>query len=224
MKVYHGSYAQIDSIDLSFCETGKDFGQGFYVTKLREQAEFWAKKKGSRKGNSGFVTEYDLDEFFLESSDKIKVLHFENYNEKWLEFVVLNRRNKTKQQLHDYDIVEGPVADDKVTTEVDRYIEGIISKEQFLKDLTYNPSHQICFCTLQSLQALTEAKGKIDIAIYDIGDHVVQSLMIDFDINELEAADKYYLSNTYTQLADEATEFYKKTWQEIYELLKKELK
>lgn len=224
MKVYHGSYAQIDSIDLSFCETGKDFGQGFYVTKLREQAEFWAKKKGSRKGNSGFVTEYDLDEFFLESSDKIKVLHFENYNEKWLEFVVLNRRNKTKQQLHDYDIVEGPVADDKVTTEVDRYIEGLISKEQFLKDLTYNPSHQICFCTLQSLQALTEAKGKIDIAIYDIGDHVVQSLMIDFDINELEAADKYYLSNTYTQLADEATEFYKKTWQEIYELLKKELK
>jgi len=93
-----------------------------------------------------------------------------------------------------------------------------------LRDLTHNPSHQICFCTMQSLQALSQPKGKIDIAIYDIGDNVVRSLMIDYDINELEAADRYYTSNTYTQLADESTEFYKKTWQEIYELLKKELK
>jgi hypothetical protein len=224
MKVYHGSYTEIDIIDLSFCETGKDFGQGFYVTKLHEQAEFWARKKGERKGKSGFVTEYDFDEFFLESSNMIKILRFEEYNEEWLEFVVLNRKNKSKQQAHDYDIVEGPVADDKVATEVDRYIEGLISKEQFLSDLTHNPSHQICFCTMQSLQALSLPKGKIDIAIYDIGDNVVQSLMTDYDINELEAADRYYTSNTYSQLADESTEFYKKPWQEIYELLKQELK
>lgn len=222
MKVYHGSYDEINIIDLSYCETGKDFGRGFYVTNLREQAEFWAKKKGRKKGKEGFVTEYDLDEYFLKSSERIKVLHFDGYNDEWLEFVVLNRKNKTEQQAHDYDIVEGPVADDKVATEVDRYIEGTISKEQFLQDLTYNPSHQICFCTMQSLQALSQAKGKIDIAIYDIGDHVVRSLMIDYDINEIEAADRYYTSATYSQLADESTEFYKKTWQEIYELLKKE--
>jgi len=224
MKVYHGSYTEIDVIDLSFCETGKDFGQGFYVTKLCEQAEFWAKKKGKRKGKNGFVTEYDLDEFFLESSDMIKVLRFEDYNEEWLDFVVLNRKNKSKHQAHDYDIIEGPVADDKVATEIDKYIEGLISKEQFLRDLTYNPSHQICFCTMQSLQALSQSKGKIDIAIYDIGDKVVQSLMTEDDINELEAADRYYTSNTYARLSDESTEFYKKTWQEIYELLKQELK
>jgi len=107
---------------------------------------------------------------------------------------------------------------------VDRYLEGLISKEQFLKDLICDPSHQICFCTLKSLQALSQAKGKIDIAIYDIGDNVVQSLMTDYDIDELEATDKYYTSNTYTQLSDENTEFYKKTWQEIYKLLKQELK
>jgi len=223
MKVYHGSYIEIDEIDLAFCETGKDFGQGFYVTKLCEQAEFWAKKKGARKKKSGFVTEYDFDEFFFENN-RIKILRFEDYNEKWLEFVVLNRKNKSKQQAHDYDIVEGPVADDKVATEIDKYIDGLISKEQFLSDLTYNPSHQICFCTMQSLQALSQPKGKIDIAIYDIGDNVVQSLMIDYDINELEAADRYYTSNIYSQLADESTEFYKKKWQEIYKLLKQELK
>ena len=75
---------------------------------------------------------------------------------------------------------------------------------------------------MQSLQALSQSKGKIDIAIYDIGDKVVQSLMTDYDINELEAIDRYYTSNTCSQLADESTEFYKKTWQEIYELLKQE--
>jgi hypothetical protein len=76
---------------------------------------------------------------------------------------------------------------------------------------------------MQSLQALSQIKGKIDIAIYDISDNVVQSLMTDYDINELEAADRYYTSNTYSQLADERSEFYKKTWQEIYKLLKQEL-
>ena len=73
------------------------------------------------------------------------------------------------------------------------------------------------------MTAQTIDKGRIDIAIYDIGDKVVQSLMIDYGINEMDATDRYYTSNTYTQLADENTEFYLKSWQEIYELLKQEI-
>jgi len=222
MKVYHGSYTEIDVIDLSFCEMGKDFGQGFYVTNLHEQAEIWANKKGKRKEKNGVVTEFEYNEN-LSRIMKLKTLYFNYYSDEWLEFVVLNRKNETEQQAHDYDIVEGPVADDKVATEVDKYIEGIISKEQFLSDLTHNPSHQICFCTMQSLQALSQPKGKIDIAIYDIGDNVVQSLMTDYNINEMEATDRYYTSNTYTQLAEESTRFYLKPWQEIYDLLKQEI-
>jgi hypothetical protein len=136
---------------------------------------------------------------------------------------VLNRKNDTDQQAHDYDIVEGPVADDKIATEVNKYLEGLITKEQFLDDLTHYPSHQICFCTMQSLQALSQPKGRIDIAIYDIGDKVVQSLMTDWGIDEMEATDRYYTSSTYTQLADESTEFYLKSWQDIYKLIKQEL-
>ena len=220
----NGGQARFFCFPFSFCESGRDFGKGFYVTKLHEQAVFWAKKKGESKGNKGFITEYDLDEFFLNGNRRVNVLRFDDYSEEWLEFVVLNRKNKSEQQAHDYDIVEGPVADDKIAIEVDRYLEGLISKEQFLSDLTHYPSHQICFCTMQSLQALSQPKGKIDIATYDIGDKVVQSLMVDYDINELEAVDRYYTSNTYTHLANESTEFYKKTWQEIYELLRQELK
>ena len=223
MKVYHGSYTEIHEIDLTFCEVSRDFGQGFYVTKLRSQAEYWAERKSRKQQHVGFVTEFEYDENICRMM-KLNVLRFEDYNDEWLEFVVLNRKNETEHQVHDYDIVEGPVANDKIATEIDKYIEGLISKEQFLNNLTHNPSHQICFCTMQSLQALSQPKGKIDIAVYDIGDNVVQSLMRDYDINELEAADRYYTSNTYTQLADENTEFYKKTWQEIYKLLKQELK
>jgi hypothetical protein len=214
---------EIDVIDLSFCDVGKDFGQGFYVTKLLKQAEFWAQKKGKFYGTSGFVTEYDFDEFFLRNSKRIKALRFEDYNQEWLEFVVFNRKNKSEQQAHDYDIVEGPVADDKIATEIDKYIDGLITKEQFLSDLTFYPSHQICCCTMQSLQALSQPKGKIDIAIYDIGDKVVQSLMTDWGLDEMEATDRYYTSSTYTQLADESTQFYLKSWQEIYRLIKQEL-
>jgi len=222
MKVYHGSYTEINVIDLSFCETGKDFGQGFYVTNLREQAEIWANKKGKRKGKRGVVTEFEYNEN-LSRIMKLKTLYFDDYCDEWLEFVVHNRKNETERQVHDYDIVEGPVADDRIATEVDKYIEGVITKEQFLSDLTHNPSHQICFCTMQSLQALAQPKGKIDIAIYDIGDNVVQKLMTDYNINEMEATDRYYTSKTYTQLADERTEFYLKPWKEIYELFKQEI-
>jgi len=222
MKVYHGSYTEIDIIDLSFCEMGKDFGQGFYVTNLREQAEIWANKKGKRKRKKGVVTEFEYNKNLCRLM-KLNTLYFNDYSDEWLEFVVLNRKNETEQQAHNYDIVEGPVADDKVATEVDKYIEGVISKEQFMSDLIHNPSHQICFCTMQSLQALSQPKGKIDIAIYDIGDKVVQSMMSDYGINEMEATDRYYISNTYTQLADENTKFYLKSWQEIYEQLKREI-
>jgi len=42
MQVFHGSYTEIESVDLSKCQANKDFGRGFYVTKFRKQAEEWA--------------------------------------------------------------------------------------------------------------------------------------------------------------------------------------
>ncbi len=223
MKVYHGSYTAIEKIDLNRCEVGKDFGRGFYVTNLRKQAEIWATRKGRPKRTAGVVTEFDFDEDIPEVME-LKVLKFEDYDDEWLDFVVLNRKNNSrKQQTHDYDIIEGPVADDKITEQIDDYIDGIISKEQFLNDLIHLPSHQICFCTMQSLQALTTSKPILNSKIHHISSDVLQALMTNYGINEMEATDKYYTSNTYAKLAEEATGFYKKDWTEIYELLKQEL-
>ena len=222
MKVYHGSYTEIETIDLSLCEIGKDFGQGFYVTNIRSQAEYWAIRKGKRYHNSGFVTEFEYDEN-ISRMMKLKMLRFEDYTDEWLDFVVLNRINNTEQQAHDYDIVEGPVANDKITTQIYDYIKGSVSRKKFLNDLIYLPSHQICFCTVQSLQTLELLKGKIYSLIYHIDDNILQSLMIDCGLNEIEAIDIYYSSNTATQLADHTTELYQKQWQEIYEMLNNEL-
>jgi hypothetical protein len=223
MTVYHGSDTQIEVIDLDKCKYGRDFGHGFYVTKLYEQAKTMAERVSRWSKKEPTVTEFEFDEIVLIDKE-LQMLKFDDYDEEWLDFVVLNRKNKTTQQAHDYDIVEGPVADDRITTQIDEYIDGIISKEQFLNDLVYSPSHQMCFCTVQSLQALSLLKGRIDSAIYHIDSDVLQALMRDYETTETEAIDIYYTSKTYAKLADETTEFYKKTWMEIYEMLKQELK
>ena len=221
--VYHGSYAKIDEIHLDFCQKGRDFGRGFYATKIRSQAEQWAVRKGKWRNTQGAVTEFDLHEELI-LIYKLKVLKFEGYTNEWLDFVVLNRDNTSNQQAHGYDIVEGPVADDEIATRITDYINGSVTKEQFLSGLTYkSPTHQICFCTARSLRVLITQKRKIKGAITGIENEILEALMIDRGINETDAADLYYTSRTCAQLADETTKLYEKPWQEIYGMLKEEI-
>ena len=223
MKLYHGSYVAIENIDFSFCNNKRDFGKGFYVTKFRKQAEYWAKRKGARKKNEGIITEFDFAECDFDNKF-LNVLRFDGYNKEWLDFIVLNRRNNSEQQAHDYDIVEGPVANDDVSKRIINYLNNEISSEEFLNDLIYEPSHQICFCTVQSLQSLELAKYKVDSKIITIDNEIVKALMTDYGITETEAADAHYSSATYTSLADEKTELYLKPWDKIYQMLLNELK
>jgi hypothetical protein len=225
MKVYHGSYCEIDNIDLFKGELDRDFGLGFYVTNLYQQAEFWATRKGRQRKTKGIINEY----IFYESafiSDYFKTLRFADYSEEWLDFVVMNRQNDTTKNLHDYDIVEGPVADDDIATRIEIYVSGGITKTEFLEELKFKHtvSHQIAFCTQKSLQMIKKAFTKIDLSEMTIDDAVIQSLIVDFAMNDFQAIDKYFSSKTYSKLIDESSEFYKQSWQKIYEVLKKELK
>ena len=223
MIVYHGSYTKIERIDLSKCRPTTDFGQGFYVTKIKEQAESWAKIRSMRYGHQGIITEFDF--IGIEASKHIgNVKTFEDYNEEWLDFVVANR--STKERSHEYDIVEGPVADDKIATKVNDYIAALIEKKQFLTDLTHTqPNHQICFCTQRSLLALKSLDKNISNAYYkirEISKHVIEQLVSQKNMPEKEIYDLFYTSNTFAKLSDETTLLYQKTWQEIYEMLKEE--
>ena len=133
---------------------------------------------------------------------------------------------KAQQPTHDYDIVEGPVADDKIATRINDYLSGKLLKQDFLNELKFfRETHQICFCTARSLQMLDYIENAQDISceISKIGKQIVEKLMLDNNIDELQATDLLYNSNTFTQLADESTKLYEKSWQEICEMLKKEL-
>ena len=212
-------------VDLDKCQANKDFGKGFYVTKFRKQAEEWAEIIGKVNGYVGVVTEFTFYERAF-TEDSLKTLRFSGYNEEWFDFVILNRNLESTEQKHDYDIIEGPVADDKIQRRINRYLEGEISREDFFEQLTKypEPSHQICFCTINSLRMLKNTNYKPFIKIEDISELIVEKLVLDFNIDEEKAAEFFYSSKTFGKLADETTEFHKKTWQEVYELLKAELK
>ena len=224
MRVYHGSYTKIVEIDLSKAQANKDFGRGFYVTKFRRQAEIWAEVIGSKYETEGFVTEFKFFErAFVD--DRYKTLQFKDYNELWLDFIVLNRDKSTVEQQHDYDIIEGPVADDKVQSRIDQYLNGEISKDKFLNMLKHHEeSHQICFCTRKSLQMIEILQKTPIVKSVMISEPIIEALITDFNLHTEIATDKFYSSKTFAQLADETTNFYLKTWQEIYEMLKMELK
>ncbi len=225
MRVYHGSFIEIVEIDLSKCEIGKDFGQGFYVTNIKEQAQFWANRKGIENDTQGVVTAFEFNEnAFLHF--KLKTLRFDDYNEQWLDFVTTNRDIALNHPTHDYDIVEGPVADDKIATRIRKYVRGEISKQQFLEELKFSkPTHQICFCTVRSLQMLeyVENEKNIEHKIAALAEPIIERLILDFNFDTEIATDIFFTSATFIKLTNGSTAFYKKPWQEIYELLKKEL-
>jgi hypothetical protein len=223
MRVYHGSYLKIDRIDLNLCELRKDFGRGFYVTKFRKQAEIWANRKGQNHHTEGIITEFNFFEtVFIDRN--FKILRFDAYNNDWLDFVALNRNFNSPVPAHDYDIVEGPIADDKVATRIDAYIRGEISREEFLKDLSREEeTHQICFCTLKSLLMLEHTDFEGVTAIERASEKIVEQLVLERKISETEASDYLFNSEVYVQLTDISTNLYKKKWQEIYKMLNKEM-
>jgi predicted RNA-binding protein YlxR (DUF448 family) len=224
MRVFHGSDTVISVVDLLKCKPNKDFGRGFYVTKLRSQAEDMAKRVAKYNKQTPVVTEYEFDEYAYQDED-LKVLRFDDYSEKWLDFVVLNRNADKRLQAHDYDIVEGPIADDRISRNVSKYLRGNISKKDFLEMLKHSKNHQICFCTVSSLQMLDYVDNSqgIEYEVSEIGEPLLEEFVMDFNINDETATDKFFSSKTFAKLANARTELYKKSWQEIYGLFKQEL-
>jgi hypothetical protein len=225
MIVYHGSYTKIHEIDLSKSVPRKDFGKGFYVTKFRPQAEIWAKRIGADNNCEGVVTEFVFYEnAFIDGT--YRVLRFDRYNEQWLDFVTLNRRKDSPIPAHDYDIVEGPVADDRISENITRYIKGKIPKDKFLTMLSREePTHQICFCTVDALVMLElkDNSNDIDYEVSEIGGKIMEQLVIDFDMDAEKATDVFYTSTVFARLSDGSTGLHREPWQEIYEMLKKEI-
>ena len=134
MKLYHGTNADIDVIDLTRGLRYKDFGKGFYLTPDKTTAIRMAQKKARLFGGSALLITYELDESFQQSNLKIKTFP-EKACVEWLLFVDANRDRKHIEPIHDYDIVIGPIADDGVVLQLTNFREGIYSPEQAAEQL-----------------------------------------------------------------------------------------
>ena len=124
MILYHGSNIEIESIDLSKCRPYKDFGRGFYLTSIKEQAEIWAKRVSRIFSGESWITVFELDEMVL-SKDNLSVKVFSEPSPEWAMFVLNNRNRKftdyanvNSNQDNKYDIVVGAVADDDIALQL----------------------------------------------------------------------------------------------------------
>ena len=154
MKLYHGSNVEIEEIDLSKSKTGKDFGCGFYLNPNKKQAQDLAEQKANFLGGEPVVSvfEFDIDKAFKEG---LKIKIFEDYSEDWAEFIALNRRNKSTKQVHDYDIIIGPIADDNVGVQIRRFTNGYISSIQLIEERRFKkPTTQYFFANDKSIKFL----------------------------------------------------------------------
>ena len=137
MTLYHGSNVDITQIDLSMCHPYKDFGRGFYLTDIRQQAEDMAYRRVKMTGQgSPIVSAFEFDEHVLHAGT-LQVKIFPTVSIEWAEFVMHNRDIQHTGFSHDYDIVVGPVADDTVAFQLRRYVLGVISLENLVNELTY---------------------------------------------------------------------------------------
>ena len=153
MILYHGTYTQFDSIDLDKCRPFKDFGKGFYLTDLEDQAMKMAVKKSKIFNGSPVLLKFGFDEVLLTSSDLI-VKQFNKPNREWAEFIY-NNRSRTRHFNHDFDIVIGPIANDGVAYLLDRYEEGTISLDQLAKGLEFKElNNQFFFGTEKAIKYL----------------------------------------------------------------------
>lgn len=156
IELYHGSNIEIENIDFHFCKPNKDFGKGFYLTDIFQQAVDMAKRRTSIVGSgSPTVTTFFFNENHL-TDGTLNVLLFENPTREWAEFILSNRNSYKNAFHHNYDIVIGPVADDGVVFQLDRYLEGIITIDELVKQLTYRKlNRQYFFGTEKAINLLS---------------------------------------------------------------------
>lgn len=153
MILYHGTNIDFDTINLTKSHKYKDFGQGFYLTDIRKQAEELASKRSRLFGGYPVIQEYEFDEKLLEEGE-LRVLKFDRPSEEWADFIFKNRNRETNY-IHDYDIVIGPIADDGVAYLLGLYDEGVITIGDLSKRLEYkNLNRQYFFGTEKSLKYL----------------------------------------------------------------------
>lgn len=144
--VYHMSKVKVEEPRIIKTGKPKDFGYGFYVTKIKEQAIDFA--NSPKFEGKGILNTY---KFYPKRLHGLNNKLFNGVNWEWLQFAFECRRDVP----HEYATVEGAVADDDVWNAESLMIEKAYSREEILNYVRFKKrTQQICFLTVESLNAL----------------------------------------------------------------------
>lgn len=161
MTLFHGGTDVIQNPKVDAGRLGLDFGRGFYATTLFEQACKWAQRASRQRLVPPVVNVYNFDEV---KARAYRRLSFEEYDNRWLEFIVSCRGGYDPSVKFDY--IEGGVANDRVIDTVEGYINGTIDAEHALAELSkHRPNHQICFLNANVVQECLTFKEAIKIDV-----------------------------------------------------------
>ncbi|GMO38151.1 MAG: DUF3990 domain-containing protein [Termitinemataceae bacterium] len=149
ITLYHGSNVEFSTVDLAMSKDKRDFGKGFYMTTIKNQAYEWAVKQFKRFGGDGI----SVYEFELSVINDLKIKKFDNLSREWLEFIIQNRTKGGAQ--HSFDIIQGPVANDNTFETIADYVLGTYSVYETLDRLRYmKPNDQVSIHTGRALPYL----------------------------------------------------------------------
>jgi len=156
ITLFHGSNVRIEKIDLSLCSPYKDFGQAFYLTTDMAQAMVVANARVDILGGEPVVNEFLFDETML-SDGTLSFKTFDAYTDEWADFIYQHRdETNVPPYMHGFDVVYGPIANDRVGLQIRNYRLGNINKEEFLRRLKYMKgiTFQYAFCTSRAVDKL----------------------------------------------------------------------
>lgn len=179
--LFHGTRIYFETIDLLQTKSSSDFGRGFYLTNILEQAVEWAgnrrkeniKAKYTQYSNivipqyqDAYVFKYEVSFDILEQLG-LKFKIFEDYNIEWLDMILLGRRHLDKNENHiwdinnyfgDNDIIAGPMADSGLMDKLNKYEEtpkNERNRNRLLEEIKMErKNYQVVFRTEKSLKAL----------------------------------------------------------------------
>ena len=155
MRLFHGSNTGIESIDFEKCKPYKDFGRGFYLTEIEQQAVSMASRTVAIYQGDPVVTAFEFDDTAAFADPALSIKHFPSPDEEWALFVLRNRSRRQQAPTHPYDIVIGPVADDDIATLFRNFEDEIIDLQTMVNGLRYKDvSSQYFFATPVSIAYL----------------------------------------------------------------------
>lgn len=156
MEIYHSSYTAVEVPDIRYSREFLDFGKGFYLTTLYDQAVKYAQRFKRRK-KPAWLSTYEL----VYNPEEWKILQFRSYDREWLQFVTNCRKGEDNS---DYDLVIGGIANDEVIQTIERYFAGEISENDALGLLKYQkPNNQYCIRSQRMLDECLKHKNSVEL-------------------------------------------------------------